>query len=458
MTATGAAATAVPPSLATTKPKPKPGGQHGRPGSALMAGVFLLPALVLLGAFVVWPAIATAVRSLYDVAGDEFVGLDNYSTMFELRRMRRAMANSFVWVVAFPVMVVTVGLILAVLSDKVAWKTAFKTIVFLPMAISLLASGIIWRIVYESDPDRGVINALIDIPRSVLSPTGGLEGAVPSLPEAVDVRGDRAMELAVDVGADGGVARLGLLRLRSDQLPEKATQAVDPVARSGAVTGVVWRDIKPGSDEKGVVEDGEVGVPGVPVTLVDARGDTVGSATTDADGSFRIAGVEPGAYTARVAGSTFQPSWQGISWLGPSLVTPAAIIAAVWVWAGFAMVTIGAGLAAVDRQLLEAARVDGASEWKVFRRVTVPLLAPVLGVVFITMTINALKMFDLVFAVAPGAVQDDANVIALEMWRTAFTGAGNRGLGAAIAVFLFVLVLPILAFNIRRFRIDEERR
>ena len=81
-----------------------------------------------------------------------------------------------------------------------------------------------------------------------------------------------------------------------------------------------------------------------------------------------------------------------------------------------------------------------------------------LAVVFITMTINALKMFDLVFAIAPGSVQDDANVIALEMWRTAFTGAGNRGLGAAVAVFLFVLVLPILAFNVRRFRIEEERR
>ena len=248
MTATGAAVTSVPPSLATTKPKPRPGGDRRRPGSAVMAGIFLLPALVLLGAFVVWPAIATAVRSLYNVAGDDFVGIDNYQTMFELRRMRRAMVNSFVWVVAFPLMVVTVGLILAVLSDKVRWKTAFKTVVFLPMAISLLASGIIWRIVYESDPDRGLINALIDIPRSVVSPAGGLEGAAPSLPDAVTVRGDRGMELAVDVGADGGVARLGLLRLRTDQLPEDTTQAADPVAEAGAVTGVVWRDIKPGSD------------------------------------------------------------------------------------------------------------------------------------------------------------------------------------------------------------------
>ena len=459
MTATGGAATSVPPALAGAKPgRPtrRPGG--GGAGSALLAGVFLLPALVLLGAFVVWPAIATAIRSLYDVGGGDFVGLDNYRTMFELRRMRQAMVNSFVWVAAFPLMVVTVGLLLAVLSDRISWKTAFKTVVFLPMAISLLASGVIWRIVYESDPDRGVINAVLDIPRSALSPPGELPGAVPSLPDQVRVRNDRAMDLSVDVGADGAVARFGLLRLNRDQLAESATQAGDPEPQAGTVAGVVWRDIKPGSDEKGVVEDGEVGVPGVPVALVDADGQRVGEATTGDDGSFRIDGVEPGSYTARLTGTTFRPPWQGISWLGADLVTPAAILAGVWVWAGFAMVTIGAGLAAIDRQLLEAARVDGASEWKVFRRVTVPLLGPVLGVVFITMTINALKMFDLVFAVAPGSVQDEANVIALEMWRTAFTGAGNRGLGAAIAVFLFVLVLPILAFNIRRFRIDEERR
>ncbi|MFP5377517.1 MAG: ABC transporter permease subunit [Acidimicrobiia bacterium] len=455
MTAPGAAATSAPPSLA----RPQPGRPTRRPGGGvLLAGAFLAPALVLLGAFVVWPAAATALRSLYDVGGDDFVGLDNYRTMFELRRMRRAMVNSFVWVAAFPLMVVTVGLVLAVLSDRISWKTAFKTVVFLPMAISLLASGVIWRIVYESDPDRGVVNAVLDIPRSAIAPAGDLAGAVPSTPDAVRVGDDRGLEAAVDVGREGGVVRIGLLRLRSDQIAESATQAEEPEAGPGTVAGVVWRDIRPGGDEKGVIEDGEVGVPGVAVSIVDAGGARVGTATTGDDGSFRVTGVEPGSYTARLAGSAFRPPWQGISWLGPSLVTPAAIIAAVWVWAGFAMVTIGAGLAAIDRQLLEAARVDGASEWKVFRRVTVPLLGPVLGVVFITMTINALKMFDLVFAVAPGSVQDDANVIALEMWRTAFTGAGNRGLGAAIAVFLFVLVLPILAFNIRRFRIDEERR
>ena len=116
------------------------------------------------------------------------------------------------------------------------------------------------------------------------------------------------------------------------------------------------------------------------------------------------------------------------------------------------MVVIAAGLAAIPRDVLEAARTDGATEWQVFRRVTVPLLAPVLTVVLITMLINVLKVFDIVIAIAPGAVQDDANVLALAMWRTAFTGANDFGLGSAIAVFIFVLVIPILLLNIRRFR------
>jgi alpha-glucoside transport system permease protein len=118
------------------------------------------------------------------------------------------------------------------------------------------------------------------------------------------------------------------------------------------------------------------------------------------------------------------------------------------------MVVIGAGLAAIPRDVLEAARVDGANEWYTFRRVTVPLLAPVLAVVLVTLIINVLKVFDLVLVIAPGSSQKDANVIALQMWKTAF-GIRDFGLGSALAVFLFVLVLPAMAFNIRRFRAER---
>ena len=137
-------------------------------------------------------------------------------------------------------------------------------------------------------------------------------------------------------------------------------------------------------------------------------------------------------------------------WLGPTLVTAAIVVSYIWIWAGFAMVVIGAGLAAIPREVLEACRVDGASEWQLFSRVTVPLLAPALLVVFVTLVINVLKIFDLVLVIPPGSVQADANVIAVEMWRVSFGGIRDLGLGSALAVVLFLLVLPITACNPRR--------
>jgi alpha-glucoside transport system permease protein len=188
------------------------------------------------------------------------------------------------------------------------------------------------------------------------------------------------------------------------------------------------------------------------VELRDADGGVVESATTEAQGTFAFEGVDPGQYRVAIGADTFAQPFGGVSWLGEKLVTPSIMIAYLWIWAGFAMVVIAAGLAAIPRDTLEAARTDGGSEWQVFRRVTVPLLAPVLTVVFITMLINVLKVFDIILSVAPGSVQDDATVLAVSMWRTSFSGANNFGLGAAIAVFIFLLVIPILALNIRRFK------
>jgi alpha-glucoside transport system permease protein len=200
------------------------------------------------------------------------------------------------------------------------------------------------------------------------------------------------------------------------------------------------------------VEKGELGLPGVSVELHSSSGKVVQTAKTAADGSFAFSNVPAGTYQAGVGASTFAKPFGGYSWLGPSLITPSLLIAYIWIWAGFAMVVIGAGLAAMPRDVLEAARTDGASEWQVFRRVTVPLLAPVLSVVFITMIINVLKVFDLVITLAPGSSQNAASVIALAMWRTSFGGINDFGVGSAIAVFLFVLVVPVLLLNIKRFR------
>jgi alpha-glucoside transport system permease protein len=250
----------------------------------------------------------------------------------------------------------------------------------------------------------------------------------------------------------GGVALLGLTAVRASDVPEDAEQAVVPEALAGGITGVVWRDFKPGGGTAGEVEVEELGLPGVTVELRNEGGGVVATTETENDGTFAFEELEGGPFQAAIGSDTFAEPYAGVAWLGPSLITPSIMMAYVWVWAGFAMVVIAAGLAAIPRDLLEAARTDGASEWAVFRRVTIPLLAPVLTVVFITMLIYVLKVFDIVISIAPGSTQDDANVIALAMWRTSFGGVNDFGLGAAIAVFLFLLVIPILLLNIRRFR------
>jgi len=221
------------------------------------------------------------------------------------------------------------------------------------------------------------------------------------------------------------------------------------------VGGTVWLDFTAGGGGKaGAVDPTEKGLPGITVEAVQG-GKVVGTATTADDGTFTFEGIPAGSYQLRLPASNFEAPFAGLTWLGPTLITPAIIGAFIWVWAGFAMVLIAAGLAGIPRDALEAARIDGATEWQVFRRITVPLLSPVLLVVFVTMVINTLKVFDLVFIIAPSSVQPDSNVVALEMWRVSFGGGNNQGLGSALAIFLLILVLPFMIMNIRRFRREQ---
>jgi alpha-glucoside transport system permease protein len=415
-----------------------------------VTAVFLAPALVLLAVWIVYPTLSTIYRSFFDRSGDNFIGLDNYETLFSDDTLRTAIKNNFLWLLIVPAFVTAIGLVFAVLLERIRFSTAFKVAVFMPMAISLFAAGVIWRFMLEKDPSQGTINAAVAVVKDAVQPPGVLSTARAST-EAVagGPQGGLVLEEPLEPGA---VAQIGLTAIRASDVPGDAEQAVVPEALAGGITGVVWRDFKPGGGTPGEVEDEELGLPGVTVELRRESGGVEATTETEADGTFAFEEVEGGPYLAAIGPDTFSQPYAGVSWLGPSLITPAIMMAYVWVWAGFAMVVIAAGLAAIPRDLLEAARTDGASEWAVFRRITVPLLAPVLTVVFITMLIYVLKVFDIVISIAPGSTQDDANVIALAMWRTSFGGVNDFGLGAAIAVFLFLLVIPILLVNIRRFR------
>src|SRR3954453_11347663 len=120
-----------------------------------VAGLFLLPALVLLGSLVVYPIGYSVWRSLYDADGSGFVGLENYGDIFSNNATLTAVRNTAIWVAVAPAVVTVLGLIFAVLTERVRWGTAFKLIVFMPMVISMLAAGIIFRLVYEQDPHLG---------------------------------------------------------------------------------------------------------------------------------------------------------------------------------------------------------------------------------------------------------------------------------------------------------------
>ncbi|GAA1593550.1 sugar ABC transporter permease [Actinomadura kijaniata] len=436
------------------------GGGSGRGKAATTEGpswralLFLLPALVLLGFLVVYPIVYSVIRSFFDGGGDKFVGIDNYLGVFQGRENLVSVRNTAVWVVVAPTLVTILGLLFAVLTERIRWSSAFKLVVFMPMAISFLASGVIFRLVYEQDPDKGVANAAMVAVHDMFRDSAGYPGAGPRGGADQPVKAEGTTVVTANPVNPGQTALLPLLRIKPEHLPAKPTPAArPPAAKPGEVTGTVWFDFtRGGGGTPNTPNAGENGLPKIKVEAV-RGGKVVATATTRDDGTFTLRKVGDGAVTVRLPQENFTAAYRGAEWLGDTLITPAIIVSYLWVWSGFAMVLIAAGLAAIPRDAMEAARVDGATEWQVFRRVTIPLLAPVLMVVLVTMTINVLKVFDLVFIVGGG--DPNASVLALQMWTEAFGGGNDQGAGSAIAVLLFLLVVPAMLFNIRRLRQEQ---
>ena len=279
--------------------------------------LWIAPALSFLGFFLVYPTINTIVLSFQDKFSKAFVGLNNYSYFFSNPDTLVSLRNNVIWLVLLTALAVGLGLLIAVLVDRVRYEPAAKSVIFLPLAISFVGAGIIWRFVYDyappGQPQTGLLNA--------------------------------------------GVTALGL--------PPQT-----------------W--------------------------LQDAPTNTI-----------------------------------------------ALIFVAVWIWTGFCMVILSAGLKSISPELMEAARVDGATELQVFRGITLPLLLPAIAVVATTMVITALKAFDIVYVMTSGNF--DTNVIANQMYKELFTN-GQPGRASAISVILLVLIVPVMIINIRRFREQEAIR
>ena len=288
------------------------------PGNArrlLTPFVFVGPAVLILLWFLALPTLRTLYLSFFDANSIEFVGLNNYVAVFTERTMLTAFRNNLLWMIFGTAGCVVAGLIVAVLADRSNFESLAKALVFLPMAISLVGAGVIWKFIYYY--------------------------------------------------AAPGQTQIGLL--------------------NAIVTAF---------------------------------------------------GGQPQAWTTLV-----QP-WNNFF----------LILILVWLQTGFAMVIFSAAIKSIPEDMLEAARVDGASEVGIFFKIMIPTIQGTILTTTTTILIFALKIFDVVLVMTGG--QYGTNVIAVEFYRQLFT-AGDNGRGSAIAIVLLLAVIPVMVYNLRQLNRQE---
>ncbi len=444
---------------------------------------FLVPGAIWLLAIVVYPAIVTIKDSFFNETGTKAIGFTNYKNLFTTAETLIAFRNNVIWVLIFPFLVTTIGLVLAVMTERIKWATAFKTIIFLPIVFSVTASSMVFAQIFDVNPHVGVVNAITQGISDIFNPPGAYPlspgQTAGSLASYGAVAGPHGTVQSTALVGAGGTIRMGLTGFPPTTFQALgAQQAVLAKPATGAVTGLVWRDFSPNNPTNTTsILSGEDGYPLLHVALVNSQGATVATTTTNAEGQFSFSGVGAGKFRAQVEASNFAPGFgaggAGVSWLGGQSLTPtsnlsqteqallsvplvdiAMIVAYLWIWAGFTMVVVGAGLAALDRQALEAAEVDGATEWQTLRKVTIPMLAPVLVVVLVTMIINVLKIFDIIINLGADTSEPggQSSTLASDIYYKGFTSGIHTGLASALAVVLFLLVIPAMLFNLKRIK------
>lgn len=278
---------------------------------------FLAPAILLMTFGLVYPALRTVQQSFMDRTGESYVGFDNYVTAFTNSEILTVLRNTALWVILVPLLATVFGLVYAVLVDRTRFEKVAKTLIFLPMAISMVGASIIWKFVYEYKPKQ--------------------------------------------------VPQIGL----ANQL-------------------LVWL------------------------------------------------GMEPRQFLLNEPTNTFF-----------------LIAVMVWIQAGFAMTILSAAIKAIPDDIIEAAKLDGVTGFRMFRYVTVPSIRPAVVVVLTTIAMSTLKVFDIVYTMTGG--QFETSIVANEFYTQTFN-RNNQGLGATLAVLLFVLVIPIIIYNVRQMRLSEEQR
>ncbi|MEA3511544.1 MAG: sugar ABC transporter permease [Actinomycetota bacterium] len=297
--------------------------------------------------------------------------------------IRGTISNNLWWIFAVTIFSTGMGLAIAVLTDRSKGENVAKSMIFMPMAISFVGASIIWRFMYIARPPQK-------------DQTGVMNFVWVKLGEWSNSSTATAIVVTV----------LGLLLIGVLYIAWRGTKARVPAITGGAVVAalplawLIYRFLGPGLGGFQVIE---------------ATGQTIG---------------QPILFLQE---SPFNNFWM--------------MVVLIWIQTGFAMVILSAAIKAVPAELIEASRIDGATDSQVFWRITIPQVSPTIGVVVTTLIVTVLKVFDIPKVMTNGNF--DTQVLANEMWQRAFTEL-DFGLGSAIAVVLFLGVLPIMWINIRR--------
>jgi alpha-glucoside transport system permease protein len=310
--------------------------------SRVLPWIYVTPALLVLFGYLVIPAINTIGLSFLDRRSQNFVGLQNYLFAFTNNEMLIAFRNNILWLVFVTGISVGVGLLLAVLLDRVRYEPIVKGLIFMPMAISFVGASVIWRFMYAYRP-----------------------------------AGDDQIGLLNAIATGLGHEPIGWT-------VEKCLPLVD------------WQPIT------------------IPIV-----------------------------------------NWEWSCWGIPALNTFALIFIMIWLQTGFCMVLLSAAVKGIPNDIIEAARIDGANEFQIFWRITIPMISSTIAVVATTVIILVLKVFDIVWVMTGGT--QDTEVVASRMIKEMFNFR-DFGRGSAIAVILLLAVVPVIISNIRRFQQQESIR
>jgi ABC-type sugar transport system permease subunit len=480
------------------------------------AAVFLGPAVFLLFILMVYPSLETIRLSFMDRQAENYVGFDNYQYALTSSKMQEAFGNNLLWLVVFTIGTVLFGLLIATLTDRVRYEAFAKAVIFLPMAISFVGAGVIWKFVYDLKPPGtplqpgnqiGVLNAVV----VSLEPDGNLNDALNAL-QAQGIPATRtdveniiietetsALEEAVTAG-DLTQERVDQLlailpNAASDYLngklppPDQEWQALGQWPRVAISSINTVLAAQPEGSGRAIcnaipyacvyaIEDVEEAAIDSAVTaneLNQARADDLKDELRNAALAYATRGERPsgegwqtvdqwdGVITGvkeinlRAVNSTLDTGSQPIDWIRQQGINNfSLIIVAVWIWTGFCMVVLSAALKAIPQELFEAARVDGANEFRIFFSITIPQLMPTLTVVTTTMIVNVLKVFDIVYVMTAGNFGTE--VIANRMYQEMYSGNREFGHASAIAVILMLAIIPVMIFNISQFRKQEAQR